>query len=67
MLIFSKEKVYSAPIRVGSLPPWIEKLSVGAILTNPWGNHPHKFPAGELDPKVARAADAYGTPKSGTE
>ena len=36
--------MYSAPIRVGSLPAWIEKVSLGAILPQATGDRPKKLP-----------------------
>ena len=56
-----------ALIASGIRPGALVATSVGAILRNPWGNHPHKFPAGDCDPKVDSAAVGYGTPRSGTE
>jgi len=42
--MFWKVKVFSAPISVGSLPPWIEKVSVGAIFAHASGSGPKKSP-----------------------
>ncbi len=40
MFMFSKVKVYSGPISVGSLPASTEKLAVGASFTKVCGTAP---------------------------
>ena len=60
MFMFSKVKVYSAPISVGSLPTWTEKADVGAILMNACGSGPNVA-------SLVRDARRYGTPSDGSE
>ncbi len=44
MFMFWNVNVYSAPIRVGSLPPWTEKASVGASFRFATGKAEKKSP-----------------------